>query len=413
MNPNKTAVNAVKKRRIPEIDFIKAFCILAMIIVHCYEEFYDGTGSASSTLLVDIFNVIIGASAFMFCMGFTMDLGKEKSGGACLQRGGILLFAGLLLNFLRSPLILCVHFFTDDPNIVFAGMIDVLSVDILPFAGMAFLLMGVLKKCKLKPWGIFIVALVISAIGTALRYTDTGIPVVNSLLAFIIGSNAESYFPLCHWFVFVAAGNVYRVYYTKIEDKKKYYKVALPVAAVISVVFVILASREIGPFQCLGSELYYYTWMNPCDALGSIACVITYMGVMWLLSLLAEKIQPKVRPLSYLAENLTVLYFIHWLFLMTLEYVFLEGFELIPWPETDIAIFLYAIGFLLLTILICEIYKKYWRKGLLRFMEKNAVVLAVVVIILVVTCVVLSATHGLTEVPSFLNDYEVNGITYL
>lgn len=416
MSLSKNAIGAsscTKKARLPEIDFIKAFCILAMILVHCYEEFYDGDGSGTSSLFVDIFNVIIGASSFMFCMGFTMDLKKEKSGEVCLQRGGILLLVGLLLNFIRSPLVLCTHFFTDDPVIVFQSMIDVLAVDILPFAGMAFLLMGVLKKCKLNPWGIFIVSLAISGIGTALRYTDTGHPIVNALLAFFIGSNAESYFPLCHWFVFFAAGNLYRTYYMKIEDKKAYYAKALPIAAVISGVFIYLASNEIGPFQCLGEELYYYTWMNPCDAIGCIACIITYMGTMWLLSLLVEKLQPKFRPLSYLAENLTTLYFIHWIFLMIMEYVFMEGFELVPWPETDIAIFLYAIGFLILTIVIAELFKKYCRDSVYAFVGKHYIALAVVVIVLVAACVILSAAFGLPEVPSFLNDYIVDGIEYL
>lgn len=137
------------------------------------------------------------------------------------------------------------------------------------------------------------------------------------------------------------------------------------------------------------------------------------MGAMWLLSLLAEKWQPKIKPLSYLAQNLTALYFIHWILLTTIEYVFMGGFELIPWPETDIAIFLYAIGFLILTIVICEIYKKYWKNTLLRSFEKHYPVWAVVIIVLVATCVILAAANGLTEVPSFLNEYEIDGITYL
>ena len=406
-------VGEVRKHRILEIDYIKAFCILAMILVHCYEELYDGDGSGTSMLFVDVLNNIVGASAFMFCMGFTMDLGKVKSAVSCFQRGAIILLSGLFLNFIRSPLVLCTHFFTDDPVIVFRSMIDVMAVDILPFAGMAFLFMGLLKLCKLKPWGIFVVSVVISGIGTALRYTDVGSPVGNSLLGLLIGSAAESYFPLCHWFIFVAAGNLYRSYYTKIEDKKKYYRIALPVSAVLSAIYVFLASNEIGPFQCLGEELYYYTWMNPCDAIGSIFCTITYMGIMWLLAQLVEKIQPKFHPLSYLAKNLTNLYFIHWIFLMVVEFVFMEGFELIPWPETDLAIFLYAIGFLALTIVVYELFAKKWIEATFASMGKHFAVWAVIIIVLVVICVSLAVANGLTEIPSFLNDYEIDGIPYL
>ena len=404
----------ISKKRIPEIDYIKGFCILAMILVHCYEEFYDGPDSASSALFVDALELAVGASAFMFCMGFTMDLKREKTALECVQRGCIIFMAGMILNFLRSPLLLCFHFITDDPDTVFVSMIDVLAVDILPFAGLAFMFMALLKKCKLNPWAIFIVSLAIGGIGTALRYTDVGNPVLNALLGFIIGTNAESYFPLVHWFVFMAAGNLYRVYYTKVEDKKAYYTKALPIAAAVSALFIFLSYKEIGPFQVLAAgESIYFTWMNPCDALGSIACIITYMGVMWLLSEIVEKIQPKVRPLSYLAENLTTLYFIHWILIMILEIVFLEGFELIPWPETDIAIYMYAIGFLFITILICEFFKKHLREKFMGSIQKNYIVWAVATVVLVTICVILSATHGLTEVPSFLNDYTVNGVEYI
>jgi len=401
-------------KRIPEIDYVKAFCILAMILVHCYEEIYDGDGSAATTLFVDILNVVIGASAFMFCMGFSMDLKSEKSAGDCAKRGLVLLLTGLFLNFLRSPLVRCIHLFTDEPYIVFRGFIDVLAVDILPFAGMAFLVMALLKAMKLKPWGIFIAALLMSAAATPLRYADTGNPAVNAVLGFFIGSNAESTFPVCHWFVFVAAGNVFRTYYVKAEDKKKYYKKVLPVAALISAVFITLAMLEIGPFQCL-SEFEYYYWMNPIDALGCIACIITYLGVMWLLSLAVEKLNPGFRPLSYLAANLTRLYFIHWLLLMVIEYVFMEGFELIPWPETDLAILLYTAGFLAVTILINELLRKITgrQKGFFNLTNKFLIGSAVFVAALVILCVGISMKYGLTEVPSFLNEYTVDGITYL
>jgi len=400
-----------KADRLPELDYIKALCILAMVLVHCYEEIYDGSGSGASTLFVDIFNNIIGASAFMFCMGFTLNLSRERSVEDCAKRGCTLFLSGLLLNFLRSPLIRCVNLLTDSPDNVFGGMIDVLAVDILPFAGLAFLLMALLKKCRLGPWGIFGVAFLLSGTATLFRHTDTGMPVVNALLAFFIGSEAESYFPLCHWFIFVAAGNLYRRYYTKIENKKAYYAVALPIFTLLSAGYCLLAGYGVGPFQSLQGDITFYTWMNPCDAIGCIVCVMMYMGFMWLLAQGAEKLQPRVRPLTYLAENLSVLYFIHWILLMLVEYVLMGGFELLNWPESDLGLFLCAIGFLALTVGVCEVYKKHWHSGLLGSVTRHPALWIAVILVLVVACVVLSVTHGLTEVPSFLNDYSAGGIT--
>jgi len=398
-----------KKVRIPEIDYIKAICILAMILVHCYEEFYEGEGTTSSSLFVDVFNVLIGASSFMFCMGFTMDIKKERSPLFCFQRGALLFFTGILLNIVRGPLFMCLRFLSEDPDTVFICMIDVLSADILPFAGLSFLLMGALKALKLKPAGIFLLSLAFCAAATFFRYTDMGSPVLNALSGFFIGSKAESYFPLFHWFPFVAAGNLFRSLYVKIEDKKAYYRKALPVTAAISAVFIILGIFEVGPFQCLSEEMYY-CWMNPVDVLGCTACVLTYMGLMWLLSLLADKLQPKFRPLSYLSENLSALYIIHWLFLMFVEYVLIDTFELLTWLETDAAVYLYALIFLALTILICELLKKLKRKSRSDMSSGAAIVLACVTVVLAAVCVALAVSHGLDEIPSFLNGFSIDGV---
>ena len=63
---SKEAVNAKRQK---EIDLIKAFSIIMMIITHCIEELFVYEGHLPSVIIVDVLNRTIGASAFMICMG--------------------------------------------------------------------------------------------------------------------------------------------------------------------------------------------------------------------------------------------------------------------------------------------------------------------------------------------------------
>ena len=77
----------VNTGRQKEIDLIKAFSIIMMIITHCIEELFDYGGHVLSQIIVDILNRTIGAAAFMICMGGRNRLLK-KDGSQIISETG-------------------------------------------------------------------------------------------------------------------------------------------------------------------------------------------------------------------------------------------------------------------------------------------------------------------------------------
>ena len=64
-----------------EIDLIKAFSILMMIICHCIEEFYNYKGDPFATFIREYENQTMGAQAFMIGMAsglFTQENPTRK-----------------------------------------------------------------------------------------------------------------------------------------------------------------------------------------------------------------------------------------------------------------------------------------------------------------------------------------------
>ena len=84
----------------------------------------------------------------------------------------------------------------------------VVQTDILTFAGFAFLLMGFIVNLNATPRIILAIGIIMNATAFALSgvFRTTGNYAVDQFLGFFVGTNAEAYFPLFCYFIFVAFG---------------------------------------------------------------------------------------------------------------------------------------------------------------------------------------------------------------
>ncbi len=387
-----------KKSRIMEIDYIKAFCILAMIMSHCFEAtFYSVDETAMgihSPILWERFiqtcSIVIGASAFMFCMGFCENLSGKVKPIQDIIRGIGILTVGFLLNLTQY---LCTFRGMEQMDEFLGGLYSVWIVDILLFAGPAFVLLGLLRKLKLKAWVIFIGSLALCGVGSLFVGFETANPYLNTFLAFFIACGPTFLFPLFHWFAFVAAGNLYREYYIRIEDKKKYYKIALPIFTILTAGYLVMANLQIPPTQILAdNELDYLCMsMNPFDTLGSIVCVLTYMGFMWLFAQVISELNLKFHPFEYLSRNLNTIYCIQWVIIFLCD-----GQGLLPVTQSPIVLTLYAIGILAVDILLCELYKRFLKEKTHRFFGKQPILWVGLVFAVSIACLIISVKFGYT-----------------
>ena len=243
------ATEKVNRGRQPEIDCLKAFCIVFMILLHAYEECAEEPGGFYN-VLVGI-EALTGAGAFMICMGLGMRYSRRQSPKDDLTRGFALLTVSQLLNLLRDSLPCLIAYWGTGKQIFMATALLIVQTDILTFAGFAFLLIALLRHLKLSDgvilglgFGMNVAAFALSGV-----FRTTGNYLLDQLLGFFLVTDAEAYFPLGCYFVFVAFGYALGGLYPRIKDKDALSTRVLLVCGPIAAVYYAL--RFTVPFPLL------------------------------------------------------------------------------------------------------------------------------------------------------------------
>lgn len=312
--------NEVNTGRQIEADIAKAICIVGMVLVHMYEEFeapFLDTGFQNA--LVNVIQTLVGAPCFMFCMGLGISYTKNNSGDDLLKRGFQILLIGYTLNFVRGSILypICAairHYPTSE--IIYGTYIRFMENDILQFAGMALIIMGLLKKLKLDNKKILLVSVGLSIIGSFVRFVSVN-PYLDYPLGLFIGTYdveadmVRTYFPSFNWLIFVCAGNVYGDILKRVEDKKKFYGIFVPVFGVIVAIYLLFAiPNQIG---MINPDLKWYYHLTTFDACFSIMSCVAILGIYYFISLVLPEIIKKF--LTSVSRNINRIYCIHWVIL--------------------------------------------------------------------------------------------------
>ena len=241
------AKEKVNRGRQPEIDALKATCILCMIALHSFEDL--GCEPFVLYSFVDWMCAFLGAAAFMFCMGLGMRYSRHQEPGFLAARGFELLTVGQVLNLVRNALPNLIAWWIKGEQFFIANAMLVFQADILSFAGLAFMLLALLKRLKASDGAILITGL---ALNIAAFLVSDPVPapknfLLSQLLGFFVMTNAEAYFPLASYFVFVAAGYFVGGWYPRIRDKRALANRVLMIGVPVCVVYYALRFNGLIP----------------------------------------------------------------------------------------------------------------------------------------------------------------------
>ena len=224
-----------------EVDMVKFLAIPFMICIHFYEQFgsFDHAVKVPDTFFRNAMEFAGGplaAPVFMFSMGIGMIYTHHDSPREHIKRGWKLLLTGYLLNFFRQTLPQLIGLAMGiDPGIDIIG--GLLCVDILPFAGMAFLTVGVMRKLKLSSIRITEIAFLLQAVGIWTTRLHMKAGVIQNLLGLIVPTGKWTSFPLTLWLVYPALGMVFGEVLIKCSDKDKMYRKLMICSAVFFAAF--------------------------------------------------------------------------------------------------------------------------------------------------------------------------------
>ena len=338
-----------------ELDLLKALCVVGMIFTHVLLDLSD---SAMPKFVDEYGMEFFGAATFMICMGIGMGYMRNQSPKAYLLRGFGLLTIGQLLNIFRNSVPNLIAWWITGKQFFIANALLILQSDIMSFAGLAFMLMALLKKCRLSDFKILLLSVVMSFLAL-LSWHYIPLPesyLLRQLEGYFVITTAEAYFPLFCYFIFVAFGYFVGGYYPRIKDKNalanRVMLVCFPLAAIY---YALRFTHEWAWLPPMGPDLQYNMKPTP-DAIAT--CLFT-LGFIALLYKIVRATGNRLPPfVSHLSKYINNYYCIHYLFVLPVQtlLIALTG-ELMPGVVLP---WLYACFVVVACYFIIEMNEKHW-----------------------------------------------------
>ena len=301
-----------------ELDVAKVFAILYMVTIHVYEEmsvvnYYWARPDNAFRFILEFLGGPLAAPVFMFAMGVGMVYTKRRTPRAFAIRGLKLLAASYLLNVVRMTIPYLLAILSGESWGHWTVIDTIGLVDILQFAGMAFLLMALLEKWKAGRWVILAVALLLQGLGLILLHSFDGLPsAAQYALGLFFHTNYNVCFPLTLWFVYPAFGLCFGEYLQTVADKGTMYnRIAILSAAGVlafSAGMKYLGWNPVDNFA-LARDVYYIQHLP--GTLWTLCVIGLQLFVCYRISLLLSK--PLATGAEFISRRLNTIYLIQWL----------------------------------------------------------------------------------------------------
>lgn len=321
-----------------EFDLARAVIIFSLAVVHVTIECTSDEGLCSG--IPYLFDTIIGgpfgAPMFMFVMGLGMAYTRRNVWKDHLIRGAKLFGLAYILNICRFLIPYLIGYaVTGDYEYYMEQLLyKVLGNDIFTFAGLGMMILALFIKLKLSYVVMILIALAMCAFGTVLNGVDAGSPLANIFLGYLIGTEdaaglVHSYFPVLNWMMFPVCGYSFAHMLKRVKNKDLFYTVfSVPAMLIAVAYFTYGIIHEVGMFG-EGQNCYYH--MIFTDVLASLCMTVGMFGVYYAI---LKVFHGKLFYLAWsMSENITVIYFIHWVlvsFAVNVVLYIIRGTTLLP-----------------------------------------------------------------------------------
>ncbi len=256
--------------------------------------------------------IVIGSvCCFIFLMGIFIGLAGNKSLSLSIKRGAMLFLAGYALNFFRSSLpmwlSLEVGLINEEDLGIDNPLREFLVVDILQFAGIAFIVCSLLRHYLPGPQYWLLIALAITFTSPYVWDVDSDNFLVNELLRLLAGNVSEgTFFPQLPWLAYAISGMAFGHWLKQADDLNEFLRKSVPYS---------LVTIAIGVGIILTDTSYHIgESMRPGPG-----AVIAFGGFTVLSIFLFQSIVVKVPHNAVFnfwytwSKHITTIYVVHWL----------------------------------------------------------------------------------------------------
>lgn len=301
--------NRKLKTRNMTFDFVRGLAVIFMVLVHVMGVYSNSTVQDSFFYdFIDFLGSPPAAPVFMFTMGvFFMLSSKSASLKVGIKRGVKLLLLGCLLSFLREDLLILlegnlthINFFSNH------NLITLWEVDILQFAGLAYILMSLIKSWFKRPIWWLIIALVIMIVSPVLWGITSDIKILDWIFNNLWGSREIVYFPIFGWLFYPLIGMIFGLMMKASSDIDALFNSLLKPGLVLLVLGSIITATN------FNFHIGDYFRSGPGSMIWITGFVFTWI---WLMDKLIKKVKDNniFNTIYYWGKETTSIYIIHWL----------------------------------------------------------------------------------------------------
>ena len=343
-----------------DVDIAKAEMVLMLPFIHCIIECTSDEGLCSG--IPYLFDTIIGgpfsAPMYLFAMGIGFVYSRKVTLLQQLKRGLTLIGIFYLNNTCRFliPYLIGYEISGDAEHFIEPLFYRWLGNDVLLFAGLATIMVGIFRHLKLSDKAMLGIATAMTVAASLIGDVDTHSMFGNIFLGYFIGTDDAtglviSDFPLLTWLIIPVAGFLFGKILIRVRDKDVFYRiVCLPAIAIPLIYFPIGIHFGWGMFG-EGQNCYYH--MMVWDI---FVCICLDIGMLGVLHVISRIIVTEAKIfLTGVSANITAIYCIHWVFVRTITNVILyikNGTQELPLWET----MLLALAILVVTLILAHYY---------------------------------------------------------
>ncbi|MFY0640465.1 MAG: DUF1624 domain-containing protein [Bermanella sp.] len=255
--------------------------------------------------------LLFSVCCFVFLMGIFIALAGSKNLSLSIKRGVILFLAGYVLNFFRSslPMWLSLEFGLvtqeelGDGNPVY----ELLVVDILQFAGIAFIICSLLHHYLPKPKYWLLIALVIAFVSPYTWDMYSGNIIIDEVLKLFAGNIVEgAFFPQFPWLAYAISGMAFGHWLKQADDLNVFLKKSAWFSLAITLVGIGI----------IFTNFDYHVGESMRAGPGGVIAISGFTALtIFLFNIIIQKV-PHNPIFSFWytwSKHITTIYVIHWL----------------------------------------------------------------------------------------------------
>lgn len=365
------------------------------------------TTSYTSYIIIVYCSRLLGFIPFLFALGATLNYWNKPT--SYYFKRAVIIFAiasaAQLIYGLLSGCI-AVSGFEDESGWSFLHLC--FSANFLHLVALSYLIIGILRATKLRGILLRIIVIAIAIIFCIVKeqnmMIDSGITILDQIAGFFLPSRGQSEFPLFAWFIVFALGYLFGFILKQTKNKKRFYAISIAIGIISCITICCFSANENQNVISIFTEgLLAYYWIDAIDAIIICLCAAGLIGVFYFIgNVLPENASKKILSQNKVLLSVFITQWILCILYAAFRVLVLQSNVYV----NAIDFWLSFIFYVVILVLLVNIYHKFIKSKITRFFDKYWIVVSVIVIAASIFIFIYADTFD-EFVPSLINGYNL------